>query len=257
MGIFSRISSILKSNVNDLINSAEDPEKMLNQAIIDMRSQLIDAKKQVASAIADEKRLQKQLETELTQSRDYEQKAMIALTRGDEGLAREALVRKTEHANLASQYQKQWEQQKNSVEQLKTALRRLSSKIEEAARKKQLLLARQKRAEAQKQIHETMSALSESSAFENFQRMEKKIDEIEAQAEAQQEIGLELGGDSLDEKLLALESGENTADQALLELKAKLGLLPKNAGGMSDQPLADDSIIHDPLEELKKKMDQR
>ncbi len=231
MGLWSRFTNVIKSNINELINRAEDPEKMLSQAILDMREQLTDAKKEVASAIADEKRMQKQYETECAQAREWEKKARYAVQKGDDALAKEALVRKQEHERLAEQYRKQWEAQKESTHKLKEALRRLNNRIEEANRKKQLLVVRKKRAEAQKKIHETMSSLSDTSAFENFERMERKVEEIEARADAQVELTAEIGAEVLEEKFLALETDESGADVALLELKREMGMLPEKAGG--------------------------
>ena len=106
MGLFSRLGSLFKSNINDMISKAEDPEKMLNQIILDMKGQLIEAKKQVAIAIADEKRLRKQNEKEHEAAREWEKKAMMALRAGDEALAKEALVRKAEHDKLDAEYTK-------------------------------------------------------------------------------------------------------------------------------------------------------
>src|ERR1051325_6091165 len=97
MGIFSRLGTLLKSNLNDLISKAEDPQKMLNQIVVEMQNQLVDAKKQVAVSIADQKRLEKQRDEQLELSRDWERKAMMAVRAGDDNLAREALKRKTEH----------------------------------------------------------------------------------------------------------------------------------------------------------------
>ena len=111
MGIFGRLGTLLKANINDMISKAEDPEKILNQLILDMKDSLVTAKKQVAVAIADEKRLKKQLENELSMSSEWEKKAMMAVRAGKDDLAKEALMRKTEHDNLASEYQKQWELQ--------------------------------------------------------------------------------------------------------------------------------------------------
>jgi phage shock protein A len=225
MGIFARLGTLLKSNINDLINKAEDPEKMLNQVLLDMQQQLVEAKKQVAVAIADEKRLQKQAENEAEKSKEWERKAMMAVRAGDDVLAKEALVRKQEHDNIASQYQQQWMAQKAAVDKLKDALRLLNNKIEEAKRKKNLLIARKKRAEAQKTIANTMSGLSDTSAFETFDRMAQKIDQLEAEAEAGAEIAGELSGDGLEQKFQQLESGGGVkGDELLLELKAKMGL---------------------------------
>src|SRR6478736_2838725 len=97
MGIFDRLSSLIKSNLNDLISSAENPEKMLNQIIVDMRSQLAKAKQQVATAIADEKRLRDQADTEFKQADDWEKRAMLAIQEGRDDLAKQALVRHNEH----------------------------------------------------------------------------------------------------------------------------------------------------------------
>ncbi len=109
MGIFDRLASLIKSNVNDLISSAENPEKMLNQIIVDMRDQLVKAKQQVAAAIADEKRLRDQFEAEYKQSQDWEQKAMLAIKEGRDDLAKQALVRQGEHYAHAQQLETTWQ----------------------------------------------------------------------------------------------------------------------------------------------------
>jgi phage shock protein A len=221
MGILERVTTVLKSNLNALINKAEDPEKMLDQVLIQMREQLGEAKREVAVAIADEKRLGAQLEAELEQVREWEQRAMLAVQKGDDELAREALRRKADHEQIAVGYKRQWDAQKASTENLKNALRALSQKIEEAARKKNLLIARQKRAEAQKHIHEVMTGLTDSSAFETFDRMAAKVDQLEAQAGAAAEISQELSGDTLEQRFKALE-GSGDVDQELNALKARV-----------------------------------
>jgi phage shock protein A len=227
MGLFSRLGTLIKSNLNDLISRAEDPEKMLNQVLLDMQTSLVDAKKQVAVSIADEKRLQKQFEGENDKAKEWERKAMLAVRANDDGLAREALMRKQEHENIAGQFQQQWTAQKAAVDKLKDALRLLNGKIEEAKRKKNILVARKKRAEAQKTIANTMSGLSDTTAFETFDRMSAKIDQLEAEAEAGSELAGEISGDSLDARFRQLETHSSpTADLALADLKAKMGLLP-------------------------------
>ncbi|HLV21769.1 MAG TPA: PspA/IM30 family protein, partial [Polyangiaceae bacterium] len=139
MGIFARLAALIKSNINDLISRSEDPEKMLHQIVVDMNNQLIEAKKQVAASIADEKRLVKQVEQEQQTAAEWERRAMMAVRAGDDNLAKEALARKKEHDQLAEAYRQQWAKQKQAVDQLKLALRALNSKIEEAKRKKNLL----------------------------------------------------------------------------------------------------------------------
>jgi phage shock protein A len=130
MGLFSRLGTLIRSNINELINKAEDPEKMLNQVLVDMKTQLVEAKKQVAVAIADEKRLKKQYEMEAAKAIEWEKKAMLAVKAGDDNLAKAALARKGEHEEVAETLRQQWEAQKASVEQLKGALRGLDAKIE-------------------------------------------------------------------------------------------------------------------------------
>jgi phage shock protein A len=225
MGIFARLAKLLQSNINDLISGAEDPEKMLNQVVLDMQEQLLEAKKQVAASIADEKRLMKQAEQEATNASEWERRAMLAVRAGDDALAKEALGRKKEHEALRASYQDQWQKQKAAVDQLKLALRALNHKIEEAKRKKNLLIARKKRAEAQKKIQETMSGLKNASAFETFDRMAKKVDQMEAEAEAHAELNEEASGDVLLHKLNQLEQTHG-AEEDLVALKQKMGLAP-------------------------------
>ncbi len=226
MGIFSRLGTLIKSNINDLITKAEDPEKMLSQVLLEMQQQLVEAKKAVAIAIADEKKLQKQYTSETDKAKEWERKAMVAVRAGDDNLARQALARKQEHETISAQFQQQWIAQKQAVEKLKDALRLLNNKIEEAKRKKNILIARKKRAEAQQQIANTMQGLGDTSAFDTFDRMAERIQLMEAEAEAGAELAGELSGDTLESKFLQLEQGGvGSEDDALAELKAKMGLL--------------------------------
>jgi phage shock protein A len=221
MGILDRMSMVIKSNLNYLINKAEDPEKMLDQILIQMRQQLLEAKREVAVTIADEKRLGTQLEAELEQVREWQRRATIAVHKGQDDLAREALRRKAEHEQIAIGYKAQWDAQRTSADNLKNALRALSQKIEEASRKKNLLIARQKRAEAQKHIHEVMTGLSDTSAFESFDRMAIRVEQLEAQASAAVEISQELSGDTMEQRFRALESSTDV-EQELNALKARV-----------------------------------
>src|SRR6185437_16357335 len=136
--------------------------------------------------------------------------------------------RKKEADTLAVTLKEQWQKQKNAVEQLKTALRMLNAKIEEAKRKKNVLIARKKRAEAQRAIQETMSGLNNASAFETFDRMSQKIDQIEAEAEASTEIAEQYSGDTLADKFGKLEATSG-ADDELMALTRKMGVLPAEA----------------------------
>lgn len=222
MGLFSRLGTLIRSNINELINKAEDPEKMLNQVLVDMKAQLVEAKKQVAVAIADEKRLKKQYEQEAAKAAEWERKAMLAVKAGDDGLARAALQRKAEHDEVSETLRQQWEAQKQSVEQLKGALRGLDSKIEEAKRKRNILVSRQKRAEAQRTINETLSNINSTSAFDTFERMSDRVTQLEAEAEAASELGGALPEATLESQFKALEAG--SVDDELDALKKKMAL---------------------------------
>ncbi len=224
MGIFDRLGTLLKSNINDLISRAENPEKVLNQLITDMRSQLAKAKQEVASAIADEKKLQAQVEKEKTQSEEWQRRAMLGVEQGRDDLAKQALMRHNEHLQAAQAMHETWVRQKTESESLKGSLRTLNDKIEEAKRKKNLLIARQKRADAQQRIQRTMSSMSDTSAFEHFERMAAKIEESERKQLAAAELSEELTGDNLSQEFEALEY-EGGTDQQLLELKRQMGVL--------------------------------
>ena len=224
MGIFDRLSALLRSNINDLISRAENPEKMLNQLIVDMKTQLAKAKQQVASAIADEKKLQADAENMKKQAEDWERRAMLAVQEGRDDMAKQALGRYNEHMQGAQQLHETWLKHKAETEALKLSLRQLNDKIEEAKRKKNILVARAKRAEAQQRIQETMSGMSDKSAFESFERMAEKIEDIERKALAAAELQQEFSGDDLAQQFKSLEY-KGTSDQQLLELKAKMGML--------------------------------
>lgn len=236
MGLFDRFRRVVKSNINDMISKAENPEKMLTQLIEDMNGQLIESKKAVASAIADEKQLERQLLQQRAQSEDWEKRAVLAVREGKDELAKRALVRKQELDEYVSSYQEQWQAQHAAVEQLKGSLRDLTQKIEEAQRKKTLLIARAKRAEAQQRIQSTLSVSRDTSAFEAFDRMSKKVDQIEAQADAEREINeLDAGDKALEHEFKQLEAGDTSADRLLEDLKRKMGQIEDKTSESSAQ----------------------
>jgi phage shock protein A len=234
MGLFDRLSTMLRSNINDLISRAENPEKMLNQLVLDMRSQLAKAKQQVASAIADEKKLQSQVEQEKKLAEDWEKRAMLAVQEGRDDLAKQALLRHAEHMTNAAQMDETWRKHAAETESLKNSLRALNDKIEEAKRKKNILIARARRAEAQQRIHETMSSMSDKSAFETFERMSERIEDNERKALASAELSEELEGDQLQRQFSQLEYKAD-ADTQLLALKQRMGLLGAGKGDAAKQ----------------------
>jgi phage shock protein A len=250
MGIFDRLGTMLRSNINDLISRAENPEKMLNQLILDMRSQLAKAKQQVASAIADEKRLAAQADQEKKLAEEWEKRAELAVREGRDDLAKQALLRYNEHIQGAVQLQETWVKHRGETEKLKLSLRQLNDKIEEAKRKKNILIARAKRAEAHKRIQETMSSMSDKSAFESFDRMAEQIEHEERRLIAAAEVNEDLSGDSLMQQFQSLEKAD--ADQQLTALKQRMGLLEAGSPpetrqlgkGATEAELVDDDEHH-------------
>lgn len=228
MGIFQKLSMLLRSNINDAIAKAENPEKMLTQVLEDMRGQLARAKQEVAVAIADERKLRAQADEELKQAADWESRAMLAIREGRDDLAKQALLRQQEHGERGAMLEATWRRQAQETEKLKESLRQLNEKIEEAKRKKNLLVAKQKRAQAQRRIHETMAGLSDRSAFEAFDRMAEKIEDSERKALAAAEVTETLTGDTLEQQFARLETGD-TVEQRLFALKERMGLAAPGA----------------------------
>ncbi|NLK21471.1 MAG: PspA/IM30 family protein [Epulopiscium sp.] len=225
MGIFSRMFTVIKSNINDLIDKAEDPEKMLDQLILEMQEQYTTAKSQIAQAMADEKKLEREYEEQVKLQGEWAQKAELAVQQQSDELAVKALKRKNEHQKLAEEYKVNLDSQQQVTEKLKTSLRELNNKIEEAKRKKDLLKARSKRAKAQESINKTYSEINDTSAFDTFARMESKIEAMEDKVKAKEELNEEVTGDTLDKEFERLEKAKQDLDvmDELAALKSKMG----------------------------------
>jgi len=207
----------MRANLNELLDRAEDPEKMIKQILVDMQNQLIQVKTQVAASIADEQKLYQRYLQNQEESEKWQKKAELAITKGEEELAKEALQRRNSYQQIADGFKVQYDEQKQQVEVLKGALQKLDAKIDEAERKKDLLIARSRRAEAETKIQETMSGIGKAGAFEGFDRLEEKVQEKEARAKA----AASLETDTLEDKFAALEN-ESDVDQQLADLKAKM-----------------------------------
>lgn len=246
MGFFDRLRRLISSNANDLVRKAEDPEKLLNQLILDMNKQLTEAKRNVATAITEEKRLFRQVEEQKKSASEWERRAMVALKAEKEDLAREALSRKKREDDYATQLDSQYQKQHEAVEQLKASLRDLQDRIEEAQRKKNLLVARAKRAEAQKKIQEIITGLGDTSAFDAFDQMARRVEELETETDALAELDRSSSDRSLEETIDALEQPNN--DSMLEDLRRKMEI-----EGTTDSSGTDE--IDRSLEELKRKLD--
>lgn len=212
MGVFDRISRMIRSNISELLDKVEDPEKVLQQIVTDMQQDLREAKFQVAAAITDHKKLETQYNETLATAERHERHAISAVESGNDNLAKEALKRKQIAEQLARSYKGQLDEQAASVQNLRTSLAALQAKIEEARRKKDLLIARQKRAEAQRVISRTMGGMSESGARTVLDKWEDRVETAEALAEVE--------ADSLENRFAKLESGD--VDDELAKLKARI-----------------------------------
>ncbi|MDP7421668.1 MAG: PspA/IM30 family protein [bacterium] len=224
MGIIKRIASLLKSNINDLLDKAEDPEKTLNQIIRDMEQCLRDAKIEVCRTVKHKKKLETSLEEHREQVGIWQENAELAIKRSDDELARQALVKKRSYSTLEKQLTTQLEQQTEAVETLKKRLQELDTKIDEYKRRRDLLVARQKNVEAQKKIQVTLNGISDPSLFDAFDRMEDKVLSMERQNEAIEEVNAALPPRNLEDKFSRIRDEENEKEvtQELVELKERL-----------------------------------
>ncbi|MGH8564616.1 MAG: PspA/IM30 family protein [Gammaproteobacteria bacterium] len=189
VSIFKRINDVISANLNDLVDRVEDPERMVKQIIREMEDNIRISKEGVIEAIASEKRLERELELNRKQCEDWGQKAEQAVRNGSEELARAALVRKREHADVCNALEPSWQAATKTSERLKTQLRALEAKLEEARRKRGTLVARQRAAEAREHMDNTFAAFDAGIAAQaSFSRMEDKVAEMEARTAALDEL---------------------------------------------------------------------
>ena len=216
MGILDRISTILRANINDLLDRAEDPEKMLEQILRDMQSQIQEARGAVATMIAQEKELQADMSENERLAQEWGRKAELAVSREQDDLAREALRRKNQYQSNAETYRSQWTAQVEMVAKLKDQLRQLESKYQSALSQKDVLIARRRRAQAQQQVSKTFSGLPKIDAAAELDRMEQRIRHDESHAAALEELQI----DSLENQFDELERDAGVEDE-LAALKAR------------------------------------
>lgn len=224
MGIFSRIADIFKANVNDTLDKAEDPEKMLKQMVIEMEQSVNKATLAVANAIANEKNLERKLEKARNEKTDWEQKAVQALNAGRDDLAKAALEKKVISERNFLDLQPIYQQAKATSDKMRTQLNSLKAKLDEARSRQSTLVARSQAAKAQKQIAQSFSGVG-SDAFSKFDKYETKIEQLESQAEAFETLAGE--NTKLDDEFKMLGTS-TSVDAELLALKEKMGMLPPN-----------------------------
>jgi len=208
-----------------MLDKAEDPEKMLQQTLSDFEVQKRKAKQQMTEALALQKRFERDTEKEYKEAEKWEQKAILAVQNEKDHLAKEALIRKKEHTFRAADFEKQLEMHRSNAESLRSSYQTMEDKIDEIKRKKGLLSVKQKQAEAQEQIFLTMEDLGDTSgAMETIARVEEKVENMQARAEAYQEIGMESDKGSLENKFEELEHDSSDMELELLELKKRAAL---------------------------------
>lgn len=256
MGLLDRVGRVFRANLNDLVSKAEDPEKVLEQAVTDMQQDLLQLRQAVAQSIASQKRTETQYKTNQTEANKWQQRAQLALQKGQEDLAREALVRKKNHSDTANMLAEQLKAQTAQSEDLKRKLVSLESKIAEAKTKKDMLKARASAAKANQQLQSSLSNIDTSSAMSAFERMEEKVILEESKSQA---LG-EIAGTGLDDQFRQLEASSGVDDE-LAAMKAQLtgssssqGSLP--AAAKEDATPVADSAIDAELEELRSQLNQ-
>jgi len=225
MGILTRIFNLFRATTSDLLDKAEDPEKMIKQMISDLEAQKKKAKEQMTEALALQKRLERDTEKEHQEAEKWEQKAILAVQNEKDDLAKEALTRKNEHLRRALDFEKQLEMHRNNADSLKESYQTMEDKIDEIKRKQGLLSVKQKQAEAQENIYKTIEGLGDTSGImDTIERAEEKVENLQARAEAYQEISMESDQESLEKKFKELEHESPDMVMELLELKKRAAL---------------------------------
>jgi phage shock protein A len=218
MALLERVSTLIRANLNDLIDKAEDPEKMIKQVILDMQNQLLQVKTQVAIAIADQHVLDKKHKETEEKTAEWVRKAEMAVDKKQDDLARVALERSVSYRLMAASFQQQVADQKAQVENLKAALQKLAQKLAEAQAKKDVLIAQHRRARSTARANDAQSASAGQSAADTFDRMKDKVRHSEAFSQAK----ADLIKDDVEEQLVSLEK-QDQIEKMLAEMKAKRG----------------------------------
>lgn len=216
MALLERVSTLVRANLNDLIDKAEDPEKMIKQVILDMQNQLMQVKTQVAIAIADQHLLEKKQKENQDRATEWMRKAELAVDKKHDDLARTALERSMTYKQLADGFAQQIADQRAQVENLKSALRKLEQKLAEAESKADMLVAQHRRARALNKASDARIAMGDGSKVAAFDRMKRKVMHSEAVSQATSEMA----ADNVEDRLAALEK-EDEIDKLLAEMKTR------------------------------------
>jgi phage shock protein A len=218
MALLERVSTLVRANLNDLIDKAEEPEKMIKQVILDMQNQLMQVKTQVAIAIADEHLLEKKKKENQDKHAEWVRKAELAVDKKQDDLARAALERSMSYQQMSESFDQQIADQKLQVENLKSALHKLAQKLAEAEAKSDMLIARHHRSRALGKASDARMAMGDGSKAAAFDRMKRKVMHSEASSQAKSEMA----SSDVEDRLAALEK-EDQIDKLLAELKTRRG----------------------------------
>jgi len=216
MSLLNRVATLVRANLNDLIDKAEDPEKMIKQIILDMQNQLMQVKTQLAISIADQHLLEKKQKENEQKEVDWTRKAELAVEKQQDELARGALERSIGCRRLAESFKQQVQDQKNQVENLKSAFSKLEQKLDEAQSKSDLLMAQQRRSRALEKACDATTTMGDHSTAAGFDRMKEKVLRNEAISQAKSELITE----TLEDRFATLEK-EDEVDRLLAELKSR------------------------------------
>jgi len=257
MGLLDRLSRLLRSNLNAFVSEAEDPIKILDQSVSDMQDDLVKLRQAVAMAIASQKRLENQANQAKEQTKNWFSRAELALKKGEDDLAREALSRKKTFQETFESLTSQFQTQNGQVEKLKKSLLLLERKIAEARTKKDMLKARAQAAKAQQKIQSAVGDLGSRSAMAAFERMEDKVEALEASGQA----AIELAGEDIESKFEALEGGDDIEKELeILRTQLKSGVeaiaLPPSDLNSEEVKTVEIQEVEVELEEMKKSIDK-
>jgi phage shock protein A len=216
MALLERVATLVRANLNDLVDKAENPEKMIKQVILDMENQLLQVKTQVAISIADQHVLEKKLQENEENATQWMRRAELAVDKKDDNLARAAVERSMSYKSMTESFRQQVEDQKTQVENLKTALLKLQQKLAEAQSKSDMLIAQHRRSRALGKATDAGLAMGDNSNTAAFDRMKNKVQHSEATAQAKSE----LVADNVDDQFAAMEKADEV-DRLLADLKNK------------------------------------
>lgn len=253
MNLFDRFTRVAKSNLNNIVKSLEDPEKVMNQAVEDMQGDLVKVRQSYAEVTATQRRLTKQKEQADALADDWYQRAQLALQKSNDALAKEALTRRQQQVEVASNLGAQLESQTAAIDQLYDAMQTLEAKIMEAKSKKDQMIARARTAQSTQKVNDMLSGVSGTTSMDAFTRMEEKVEALEASAEVSAEMGslnAALPGGDVEKEFKMLEAG-NAVDDELKRMKGLLGGSSSSSDGAAASSSSDPGVDEE-LEKLKR-----